>query len=212
MSANLQEITVSATNFPNFLALPVKQSIGGLPVNVSIEEIHEDKLEISQHPVEAGAAIADHSFKFPTVVTLTCGWSNSDLAALKTIVGGFVAGSVMSVSDYVSGVYSKLVSLQQSRQPLTVTTGLRQYSSMLIQSLRVTRDRETSNVLMVQATLQEVIIVDTGTATLPPQANQRNPASTAAVQSVGPQNVRPATPAPGGAVPPSKWGVDLISR
>ena len=115
MSANLEEVTVSGTNFPNFLALPVKQSIGGVPVNVAIEEVHEDTLEITQHPIETGAPITDHSYNRPTQVMLRCGWSNSDLSALQAIVGGFVAGSVMSVSDYVTGIYSKLLSIQKSR-------------------------------------------------------------------------------------------------
>ncbi|HEY7996671.1 MAG TPA: hypothetical protein VIE14_07365, partial [Steroidobacteraceae bacterium] len=207
MSSNLQEITVSATNFPNFLALPVKTNIGGIDVNVAVEEVHSDTLELTEHPVETGAAITDHSYRRPSEIVLRCGWSNSDPSALKAIASGLVAGSVMSVSSYVTGIYSRLLKLQQSRDPLTIVTGLRTYQSMLIRALVVTRDVRTSQVLTVQATCKEIIVVDTQTTTLPPQPNQATPASTAETQPSGTRSLVAATPAPGGAAPPSTWGI-----
>lgn len=53
------------------------RKIGTLTAQVTISEAHTDELEITEHPVEQGAVIADHAFKRPAEVTIVCGWSNS---------------------------------------------------------------------------------------------------------------------------------------
>lgn len=205
MSANLEEVLVTARTFPNALALPVSALIGELEVQTNIEEIHTDTLEITEHPVERGASIADHAYKKPAEVVLRCGWSNSSLKALLGIITGFFAGGTMSKADFVSGVYSQLLQLQESREPMSVTTGLRQYDNMLIRSLVATRDQKTAHVLMVTATFREVIIVTTQAATLPAKDSQADPAGTAELENTGVQQVYPVSPGPGGSVPPNEW-------
>jgi hypothetical protein len=206
MSANIAEVVITGTTFPNVLALPVSTNIGGIAVQTSIRAQYNDDLEITEHPVEAGAEIADHSYKKPSGLVLRCGWSNSSLAALTGIVTGLFSGGTMSGSDYVSGVYSQLLKLQESRQPLSVSTGKRQYENMLIRSLAVDEDKETSQALMVTATFKQIIIVSTQSTSLPAQGNQAAPADTAETQSVGSQQVGDAAPSPGGTAPPDVWG------
>jgi hypothetical protein len=205
MSANLQEVIVSARSFPNVLALPVSARIGGIEIETNIEELHHDSLHLTDHPVESGTSITDHSYKRPAEVELRCGWSNSSLKALIGIVSGFFAGGSMSKADYVSGVYSQLLKLQQSREPFSITTSLRQYDNMLMTSLAVRRDKTTSSIIMVQATCREVIIVNTQSKQLPALESQANPASTAEVDNVGGQQVITGFPAPGGSVTPTEW-------
>jgi hypothetical protein len=205
MAANLQEIIVSARSFPNVLALPIASKIGDIDIETSLEEVHSDTLQLTDHPVESGASITDHSFKKPSEVMLRCGWSNSSLKALIGIVSGFFAGGTMSKADYVSGVYSQLLKLQQSREPFSILTSLRQYDNMLLTSLNVTRDQKTSSILMVQATCREVIIVSTQSKQLPAIESQANPASTAEVDNVGGQQITPGFPSPGGSVTPTEW-------
>lgn len=53
------------------------RKIGPLSAQVTISESHSDELEITQHPVEQGAAISDHAFKRPAELTIVCAWSNS---------------------------------------------------------------------------------------------------------------------------------------
>jgi len=206
MSANITEVLIQGRAFPNVLALPRSTRIGELEVETTIEESHTDDLEITSHPVERGSEISDHSYRRPSEVVLTCGWSNASLKALIGIVTGFFAGGTMSKGDYVSGIYSQLLKLQQSRQPFSLSTGLRTYDNMLLRSLNVTRDATTSHVLMVKAICREVILVSTQSVEgLPPKEAQADPASTAAVESLG--NVQPITgfPAPGGTVTPNDW-------
>ena len=211
MAANFADIvfdTVSAV-----FALPTLCDIGGIQVDTTLEEQYEDVLEITEHPVQVGAQIADHSFKRPMQVVLRCGWSDSNASAAIGAVsnlfsangssastnGSFTGGS-MAASDYIAGIYSQLLQLQESRQTFSVTTGLRLYDDMLITSIRVRRDVTTSTALMVEAMLRQVILVDTQTATVPPQQNQATPAATADTASAGSTQPVAATPSTGGAM------------
>lgn len=132
------------------------------------------------------------------------------LSGLSSLFGGTAppptSGGGMSVSDYVSGIYTQLLHLQQSLQPFPVTTTIRQYTNMMFASMVLTRDLKTSQALMIAATFRQVIIVSTTTTTQAPIANQANPASTSDVVNTGDQSVTPdASPAPGGAAPPPTW-------
>lgn len=195
------------------VSLPEVNFFGDLRIDTTIEESYEDTLEVTEHPVEEGAAITDHSFKRPMQLVLRCGWSDSNpLAAINAFNSLFSGGSAAGL-NYVDGVYSELLALQESRTPFEVSTGLRLYDSMLITSLFVRRDQRTRFALRVEATLQQVIIVSTQTATIPPQASQATPASTAEVVSGGAQQSTAGSPAPGGALPSDQWtDLSLVSR
>jgi hypothetical protein len=190
----------------DFLQISPKSAIGDVEIMASLEEIYTDALQTTDHPVEQGADITDHSFKRPSEVVIRCGWSNSSFTALSGAVEALFSGGGLSAADYVSGVYSQLLALQQSRVPFDVLTNKRQYTNMLIQSLAVETDNKTSNALMVTATCKQIIIVNTQATTLPPREQQAEPAKTAEVQKTGVKQTKTRTPSPGGAVPPVKAG------
>lgn len=198
----IEEITVTGKTFSNILALPKSSKIGDIDIQTTIEESIEHQLEVTEHPVEQGAQITDHSYLRPIELTLRCGWSDSSLAALESIATGFFAGGKMSDYDYVSSVYTQLLNLQQSRQTFTVTTGFRLYTDLLMTSLRVDRDQRTANALMVTATFRQVILVSISSATLPAQTNQATPASTAETVNTGSQQVTTGNPSSGGSYNP----------
>ena len=184
-------------------------NIGGIDIQATLEERYEDMLEVTDHPVQAGAAVTDHSFMRPSQLLLQCGWSNSSGSALlkaatSVVTAAFLGGS-LSIDGYVSGIYSQLQALQQSRRPFTIVTSIRQYTNMLMTSLGLMRDQKTSQALMVTAMFRQVIIVSTSSTTLPAQSNQANPQGTAETQDVGAVSTTPATPNPGGSASPSGW-------
>lgn len=211
MSANLTEITVSGSTFPNVLALPKSQNIGGIHVQTGIREEHTSKLSVTDHPIEKGADVTDHSFVQPTRVVLECGWSNSssilssllsgnfDSGSLGAIAGGLFSGGTMSASDYVSGIWSKLQKMQQARGLVTIQTGLVTYKNMLIEECRCYRDKTTSFSLMATITCRQINVVSTSSTTVPDQSSQGTPSSTAAVQQTGTVSPVAATPAMGGS-------------
>lgn len=222
MSANLGEIALFASSSAvNLLSLPTLTSIGGISVDTTIEEAYEDTLEATEHPVEAGTQITDHSFKRPMEVVLRCGWSDSSIAALAGAVSniasslfglgstsqssGSFTGGAMAASDYIAGIYSQLLQLQESRQTFALSTGMRSYDAMLLMSIRVRRDQSTRYVLLVEAVCRQMIIVSTQTATLPAASAQTFPDNTAEAVDAGSQQLLTGSPNPGGAFPPGQW-------
>lgn len=184
----------------DFLQLTPKGNIGGIEIQATLEETYIDVLQTTTHPVEVGAEITDHAFKRPKDVIIRCGWSNSGLEALVGMVSALFSGE-LSVSDYVSGIYSQLLALQESRVPFDITTSKRQYKNMLIIALMVKVDEKTSEALFCTATCREIIIAQTQATTLPPKENQQAPESTAATENTGTKQAAPATPSPGGSAP-----------
>lgn len=151
-----------------------RTSIGYIIPQVFIHSEGRDELTITSHPIETGAPISDHAYREPAVLNLTVAWG----------AGGLLtdfSGTTNSVDD----AYAALLDLQSLREPFTVTTHKRTYPNMLIASLGVTEDKETRNVLVVDVGLREVVIVDTQATTLPPRANQAEPAVTSAPVNTG---------------------------
>jgi hypothetical protein len=99
----------------------------------------------------------------------------------------------------VQDVYAQFLGLQASRQPFDVITGKRLYSNMLITMLHTTSDKDTENAMFLSVKMREVILVNTQTVSVPPNANMSNPASNGATQNLGtsqPQFAGGATGAP----------------
>lgn len=183
----------------DFLQLIPKGSIGGISIEATIEEVYADVLHMTQHPVEIGAPITDHAYKRPMEVVIKCAWSNGSIEAAIGMVSALFSGS-MSGQDYVSGVYSQLLALQESRELFEIVTTKRQYSNMQIVALQCKVDERTSSILSVIATCREIPIVYTQATTLPPKENQASPQQTASTESTGAKSAVSATPSPGGSI------------
>jgi hypothetical protein len=195
-------VTAAAQLGLQSLVIKPKRQIGPFTAQVTIDEVHTDELEITEHPVEMGASIADHAYKRPAEVTIRCSWSNSPTA------DGFVAGLVGAVTGTVSGVssllsgqslgqvrevYQNLLQLQEQRIPFDVLTGKRNYSNMLVKTLRQETNKDTENSLMITATLRQVIIVTTQTVMVKtPTSAQQDPQATGATVNQGTKQLTPA--------------------
>ncbi|HCJ2692835.1 phage baseplate protein [Klebsiella michiganensis] len=155
--------------------------IGLIVPSVVISEKHNDTLEITEHPVEVGAAISDHAYRRPSEVVMQVGFAGggSLLDFLDTTSIGLSAG--LSPKE----TYQELLDLQNSRVPFDVVTGKRIYTNMLIRALEVTTDRTSENVLSAVLTLREVIITSTTTTQVAAKADMKLGANTSAVQNSG---------------------------
>ena len=163
------------------------RSIGGIIPDLVVREQGNDDLEITQHPVETGAAITDHAFKRPASLSLEYGFSNSILSTVSA--QSLLSGTLPSLSfgaQRARQVYEQLLTLQESRTPFQVVTGKRLYSNMLLESLGVMTDASSENILAVTATCREIIIVSTQTTTVAaPMSQQAMPATTAGTTDMG---------------------------
>ncbi len=149
---------------------PVR-SIGPFTAYVTVEEVASDDLEITQHPVQQGASIADHAYVKPATVTIKF-VMNADAMPLPEL-------------------YEKLLKLQSSREPFDVITGKRQYKNMLLKSIAQTTDRQTEHVLSITAQLQEVRIVAVEVTSVPARHKHKAPGKTGATQNAGTKKPEP---------------------
>lgn len=161
-----------------------RRSIGDFTAQVTIEETHQDDLEITDHPVELGAKITDHAYKLPSQLTIKCGWSNSPtpgnfVQSLRNAVTGTIDGVknlTGNAPSAVKEVYANFLKLQADRELLDVYTGKRVYSNMLVKSLHTQTDIDTENSLILTVTLRQVILVSTRTLTLAATSIATDPA------------------------------------
>ncbi|MGH1498227.1 phage baseplate protein [Yersinia proxima] len=164
------------------------RKIGLLVPSVIIAEKHQDTLEITEHPVEIGAAVNDHAYKRAAEVTMEVGFAGG--GSLLDFVDTSTIG--LSLGKSPEEVYQELRDLQESKQPFDVITGKRKYSNMLIRGIEVTTDKTSENVLMCVLTLREVIMSQTESVTVADKENMQDGVSTSAMQNTGTKAPAPA--------------------
>lgn len=149
--------------------MAIIRSIGGIIPDVIIEETHSDEMEITQHPVQQGAAISDHAYKKPMTLKM----------------------SVLFGKDDINITYQKLLEMQDKAQLIDVITGKRSYKNMILKSLSVTTNKETNSILKVEAELVEVIIVSVTVINVPARSKQKNAGKTGATEKAGSKQISP---------------------
>lgn len=158
---------------PQPVTIRTQRRIGGLQGFMTINESGTDELEVTQHPVQRGAAVTDHAYVKPATLNVQLMFDDRE----------------MSLEDR----YKQLLNLQALREPLDVVTGKRIYRSMLIKSLAITTDVRSEFVLSVACLLQEVRLVDVVVTTVPPRAKQRTPGKTGATEKAGAKQAKNVT-------------------
>ena len=162
------------------------RKIGVLIPDVVISEKHSDALEITEHPVEkptsAGTgSVSDHAYRRPSEVVMEVGFVGG--GTLLDFADTSALGLSFGLSP--SETYEKILDIQRSRVPVSVVTGKRVYSNMLIRAIEVTTDKTSENVLMAVLTLREVIITQTQKITVADKTDMSQGVSTSAVVDRG---------------------------
>ncbi|WP_315313137.1 phage baseplate protein [Pantoea vagans] len=163
------------------------RKIGLIVPDVVVSEKHSDTLEITEHPVEDKAPVADHAFRRPSDLVMEVGFAGG--GSLLDLLDTSSIGVSLGLSP--KEVYQELIDLQRSRVPFSVTTGKRIYSNMLIRVLDVTTDKATENVLAATLTLREVLITSTQSIAVADKADMSQGVSTSAVQNAGVKSTVP---------------------
>lgn len=179
MSSPMTEIVGS-------LLIGGNRSIMGMFADVVVKESHKDEIMMTEHPTEYGSPISDHYYKVPEEVTMEMGWSES-AGKLNSLLGGSFIGMSLSLR----GIYQGLLALQGKR--LTISTGKRLYTNMLIKSISCETDVTSENALMVKMTFKKNIVAKVKTTEVL-ASNQKNPEVTSGVQNEGTKQAQPASP------------------
>lgn len=160
----------------------VKTNIGGYFFDAVFRTEHQSNLTITKHPVQGGANISDHAYMEPEVVTMEIGMSDANPTPMFS--------QFTSSGNKSQSAFDALKRMQENRQPLDVSTRLKQYTNMLIESLSVPDDIKTATGLRANVTLRKIIMVDVPKVQTSSRPQATVPSSNS---SAAPTEVKPKT-------------------
>jgi hypothetical protein len=154
------------------LLTPTRAQLGAIVLDASISEQHSAEVEVTEHPVEKGANIADHLRPKPEVLTIEGLVTNTPLdpsaALVRRTQGSTQFDSRAELQPERAGqAYADLRALKDSGELVTVVTSLRTYENMALRSLSVPRDARSGQALRFTATLVQVRTVTSATVSVP---------------------------------------------
>jgi len=138
---------------------------------------HAQDLRRTEHPVQTGASISDHAYIMPARLILDIGMSD---AMDEYSPGMWTGAPTKSVS-----AYQTMLALQYSRIPLTITTKLRSYTGMVIDSLSPEETAKTVAGLRMRVEFGQIFIAEISI-----------PSVSARPQDTGATNLGVVTPEP----------------
>jgi len=97
--------------------------------------VHTTALRTTEHPVQSGANIIDHSFQLPERLHFEIGMSD--------VMDSYYQNQWEEFSQKSVSAYQKLKEIQYSRLPVTITTRLNTYHNMLIEHMHAPDDFKT---------------------------------------------------------------------
>lgn len=133
-------------------------SLGGFIVDVTLNEEYTFDSDVTDFPVESGSSIVDNIRPKPIVVRIEGIVSNTpigNVAQARQNAGNGGNGATPP-SDQA---YDVLLKIRDAREPVTITTSLRTYENMALQSLSMPRATGRGDELRFNATFKQVTIV-----------------------------------------------------
>ena len=132
---------------------PFDTKIGDIVVDASIAETHVLENEITDHPVEQGANISDHSRPMPDSFTMECVVSNTP------ILPDAAGARPENKPGRAKATYEALKKLRDEGTLIDVVTSLVTYKSMVVKAVSIPRDAKTSDALKFSITLKQIRVV-----------------------------------------------------
>ena len=154
------------------LFIRIKRSIGGIQLDSVLEETHNNTVRITTNPVESGVDISDHAVVVPKKVKLKAIVTDSPLgvaafAAIVDNISGLFGTSTSGNTTRSQQAYNALVALMDAREPLELVTRLVVYTDMLITHISVSQNKDTSQVVILNIELEQVIITSSEVVDIP---------------------------------------------
>lgn len=132
----------------------VNTKVGGIIMDVTLDEDHVYESVITDNPVEDGTVYSDHIILLPGVLNLVARVSDAAIAFL----------GIPKLAQSIDA-YRELVQLQAKREPFSVVTGIGDYENMVLQNLSVPRTAQDGQSLRFNMRLREILIVGDETQT-----------------------------------------------
>lgn len=153
-----------------------RTNIGGYFFDAYFDFEHNSELQITEHPIETGAAVVDHAYLKPKTLTVTVGMSDVHISRVS---GQFTGGWSRSAK-----AYDLLKEMQASRMPIAVLTRLGLYENMLIQKISVKDDVSTLTGLRATVTLREIPVARLKTVKVSANPHSTDSTQMGSVQAV----------------------------
>jgi len=172
---------------------PTRTQISCMQLDASVQENHVLSANVSQSPIEDGSNIADHITINPKSITISGLISDVPLSAANAAIGAAITAAAGLATDTLGGIgaaaaaigagsvaslvtgnprdpsdsFKYFEELFENRIPFTVITRLKQYENMVIKNFDVPRSASNGRGLRFTLQLEQVIIVESSTVTVP---------------------------------------------
>lgn len=138
--------------------------VGDYFLDAAITEEHSFENEITEFPVESGAMVADHVQVKPDWLTFEFIVSDTPLGDVLAKRAGDLIDPYEELLDPYKTLPSEealafLLAVRNSRETITIVTGIRTYDDMICESLKIPQDASTGHALKGTATFKQVQII-----------------------------------------------------
>jgi hypothetical protein len=138
--------------------------LGELVIDAVIKEGHELKAKVSEHPTESGASFCDHVSLEPMTLQIEGIISNTPMTFVGlTAIRSFDNYLHDRSNDLAVDAFKKLEAIFAKRQPISITTTLKDYDNMVLESLSFERGGGTAESLHFRATAKQIRIAKQAT-------------------------------------------------
>jgi len=148
-----------STNGTIFMEKKLK-FLGPIKIDILSSESHEMSSQVPQLPVETGESVSDHVINEPRRCSLSCMVTNTPV----------IPGLVSVALPKMKTVFELLKWLHSRRETISVVTGLEVYSSMIINSISVPRNKTTGEAIVFDVSLVEIKTVSSNTVDVNPDS------------------------------------------
>jgi hypothetical protein len=139
---------------------------------------HVREWRITDHPVQNGASISDHAYALPGRLIMEIGMSD--------VMQSFQSGQWTGGNSRSVNCYQQLEQIGDLRIPFTLTTRLKTYQNMLVESLHAPDDVKTWHGLRARIQFRQIIL---GTVTTQTQSARPDQTSSTQDGTVNPQPI-----------------------
>lgn len=140
-------------------------ALEAIVMDATLSEGHSFSADVTEFPVERGSAVTDNVRGKPNVLRVDGFVSDFPLQGnitMQLAAGAFTQKPTAELRRS-QNTLDKLLQLKDKGVTITVTTGIRTYKNMVIQSVDVNRDKSTAQGIRMMIVMREIQVVDTQT-------------------------------------------------
>jgi hypothetical protein len=135
--------------------------VGQLTVDALVKESHELRAQISEHPTESGESFCDHVINLPITIQLEGIISNTPLTFIGVTTVNSIANDINNRSNNMAELAFKMLEeIFSKRTPISISTSLKDYDNMVLDSLNIEREGSTTQSLHFRATAKEIRVAN----------------------------------------------------